>query len=335
MSQAARRAGLAALLAAALVGACAPRFRYPGPAVTAPSLTADSFTTADGQELPVRSWLPQGAPKAVIAALHGYNDYAKAFDAPGGFLAGQGIATYAYDQRGFGESLHVGLWAGVDAYLQDLRVFTELLRQRHPGLPLYLLGDSMGGAVVMAALAGAGAPAAEGAILVAPAVWGRITMPWYQRLALWLGVHSFPGRKLTGEGLKITPSDNIEMLRALGRDPLVIKGSRIDMIYGLVNLMDAAFFSAPHFTQRALVLYGEKDEIVPKEPTYRMIANLPKTTAGRRRIALYAEGYHMLLRDLAGETIWRDIAAWIAAPDAALPSGADRYARKQMEALVN
>jgi hypothetical protein len=42
-------------------------------------------------------------------------------------------------------------------------------------------------------------------------------------------------------------------------------------------------------------------------------------------IAVYRNGWHMLLRDLEGETVWRDIAAWIADPAiAALPSGAGR-----------
>src|SRR3546814_7643349 len=70
-------------------------------------------------------------------------------------------------------------------------------------LPLYLLGESMGGPVVLAALAGAKPPAVEGAVLVAPAVWARSTMPFHQRAGLWLGTHLFPWAKFSGRGLGI------------------------------------------------------------------------------------------------------------------------------------
>ena len=84
-----------------------------------------------------------------------------------------------------------------------------------------------------------GSPAClSGVVLVAPAVWGWQTMPLLQQAALWS--RHIPPRGLTGEGLDIRPSDNVEMLRALGRDPLVIKETRIDAIYGLTNLMEAA-----------------------------------------------------------------------------------------------
>ena len=63
----------AALLFAALA-ACAPTIKTPGPTVEASSIAPDAFTATDGTRLPMRRWLPDGAPKAVILALHGFND---------------------------------------------------------------------------------------------------------------------------------------------------------------------------------------------------------------------------------------------------------------------
>jgi alpha-beta hydrolase superfamily lysophospholipase len=203
-----------------------------------------------------------------------------------------------------------------------MRAFAHLVRARHPDVPLFLLGESMGGAVILAAGAEAPLPG-EGAILSAPAVWGRTTMPWVQRAALWLGARALPWMRVSGRGLDITPSDNIKMLRALGRDPLVIKETRIDAVHGLVSLMDEALAAAERFEARALILYGRKDEIIPKGPTRLMIGRLP-ATKGHQRVAFYEDGYHMLLRDLRAEVPWGDVAAWIADAGAALPSGADR-----------
>ena len=55
----------------------------------------------------------------------------------------------------------------------------------------------------------------------------------------------------------------------------------------------------------------------------RTIAALPDNTDPRRKVAVYEDGYHMLLRDLQGETVWRDILQWIGEPARPLPSGAD------------
>ncbi len=333
-----RLPGLAMAVVAAVLGACAPLVRAPGPPINKPLLTAGGFHTADGEILPVKSWKPaRGAPKAVIVALHGFNDYSNFFEAPGTFLAEHGILTYAYDQRGFGAAPGHGLWPGVKAFSDDLRSFAGLVRERHPGTPLFLLGDSMGGAVIMVAATdneASGVNVADGVILSAPAVWGRITMAWYQRLGLWIGVRLMPGVTVTGQSLNIKPSDNIEMLKRLGRDPLVIKATRIDAIYGLTNLMDRALDRAPDFRLPALILYGEKDEIIPKKPTRLMLERLPRTETGKRRVALYENGYHMLLRDLQAEVTWRDIAHWIADPQTPLPSGADTDAEARLAGQI-
>ncbi|MSO84441.1 MAG: alpha/beta fold hydrolase [Rhodospirillales bacterium] len=309
---------------AALLAACAPLVERPGPVIGPPRLHDYFFHAADGAALPYRVWMPDDAtPKAAIVALHGFNDHGNFFASAGEYLRQRGFVSYAYDQRGFGATAKPGLWPGAAALKDDLRAFARLARARHPGIPLYLLGESMGGAVILAA-GGESTLEADGAILSAPAVWGRITMPWYQKLALWLGAHATPWAKVTGRGLNITPSDNIEMLLALGRDPLVIKEPRVDAIHGLVGLMDEALAAAPRFESRALILYGQKDEVIPKAPTRLMLERLPESAQAGRRVAFYAEGYHMLLRDLGAEIPWRDIAAWIADASSPLPSGADR-----------
>jgi acylglycerol lipase len=317
--------GVILMVLALLVSACAPRIHAPGPALTAARMTEDAIVSADGVNLPLRRWLPEtGRPSAVILALHGFNDYSNFFDDPGQFLAQRyQIISYAYDQRGFGETLNTGLWAGVQAYVDDARTAVRMVKAKHPGLPVYVLGDSMGGAVAMVMMSSDHAPHIDGTILAGPAVWGRVTMPWYQRLALWVGANTMPWMTLTGKGLKIRPSDNIEMLIELGKDPLIIKETRIGTIYGLANLMDRALESAPDFEVPALILYGQRDEIVPKKPTALMLSALPKASKSIQKIALYEGGYHMLLRDIPAATVWKDIAAWIKAPAKPLPSKAD------------
>jgi acylglycerol lipase len=313
---------LPAMFAVALAASgCTPLVVARGPDIATPSLDLaqpdkETFTTRDGLALGVSSW-PAGKPRAVVVAFHGMNDYARFIRGPAAYWAEQGVSTYALDQRGFGRSPNTGLWAGGDAMTQDFRDFTAAVRARNPGVPLYLLGESMGGAVVLAGLSQPDPPAVDGVILVAPAVWGWSTMNFWYRSALWIVSHTLPAKRVTGSGLTIHPSDNIDALRDLGSDPLVIKPTRTDAVYGLVGLMDEAIKHAPKVKAPVLLLYGEKDEIVPRWPIQKLVEKLESEP----RIVLYPNGYHLLMRDKQRQVVWNDVLAFIERRNGELPSG--------------
>ena len=293
-----------------LLTACAPTLDQTGPAQNQPHLTDSAFVAADGALLPMRSWLPATEPEAVVVALHGMDDYRAFFEIPGSRLAAAGIAAYAYDQRGFGEAPNPGAWFGETAMQDDLFAFLRVIAARYPGKKLFALGESMGGAVVMTALARADAyppPQLVGAILVAPAVWSRDTMPWYQSAALWIGAHTVPWMALTGKGLEIQATDNIEVLRRMSRDPLFIKETRIGSIKGLCDLMDDAMRSAPALHTPSLVLIADKDQVIPPVASKVMTATLPSSA----EVKTYPLAYHMMLRDLHGDIPTNDIIDWI------------------------
>jgi len=309
---------------------CRPMTLHSKPIPGTGRLMESAFMTADAVKLPLSRW-PVSDPKAVIIALHGFNDYRRFFSSTAEYLQQQQIFSYAYDQRGFGESPNTGIWAGNDAYAQDLSEITSLIKAQHPGKPVYLLGESMGGAIVIDTMSRAEKPEVAGIILSAPAVWGRQTMPWYQTSLLWTLSHTLPWMTLTGKGLEVTPSDNIEMLKQLCRDPLVIKETRVDAIYGLTDLMDAALNSAEKLNANTLMLYGKKDEIVPAEPTILFAQKLLSQQHSHKTIAYYENGYHMLLRDLQAPLVWQDIAHWILNTCSDLPSGANQLSSKLLK----
>jgi acylglycerol lipase len=314
-------AGLLAL------GACTPTMVPMGPQTGTPQLLPDRIIAADGVELPLTAWHPDGQPKAVIVALHGFNDYAIGFADPAVEWVRDGIATYAYDQRGFGRGAKRGMWAGTETMVADLEMTTNLVAQRHPGVPVYVLGESMGGSVVMVAVAQGRIPQASGVILVAPAIRGRETLNVFARVGLWVFSHTVPWLAGQPAGpLPFTPSDNIAALRRLSRDPLVIKATRVDAFWGLVNLMDDALAAAPYFNAPALIQLGKHDDLIPDDPMELMLNRMPPDASGRRRVAVYSEGYHMLLRDLKAAIPIRDIVQWTRSPSAALPSGSEQRA---------
>ena len=303
-----------------LLSACAPSVQPFGAFDRPPAIEAEALIAADGRRLPLRAWPSEAsAPKAVLVALHGFNDYSKAFEAPARWWASMGLTVYAYDQRGFGADPQAGIWGGAEAMASDLRAAIVAAGARHPGVPLFLLGESMGGAVAVLAASRHGLDGVAGTILSAPALWGGESLNPFYRLALSVSAHVAPGRNVTGRGIDVFASDNLDMLRALGRDPLVIKETRIDALYGLVGLMDAALAATPAMPGPLLVLYGRHEEIVPEESARRFVARL----GGAPRLAAYDKGWHMLLRDLQAETVWRDVLAFVTDPAAPLPSGAE------------
>ena len=212
----ARRALLALPLAA-----CTPQIIPAGPRIADAALAEDALTMEDGARLPLRAWLPEAAPKSVLLCLHGFNDSRNFMAEPAEALNAAGIAVYAYDQRGFGGAPHRGVWPGAETLAADATTAARLLAARHPGLPLFLLGESMGGAVLLLAATRADPPAVAGHILLAPAVWGRITMP---RLAVGLLdflAHTVPRVAVASGVPGIAPTDNMRALIRMARDQLV------------------------------------------------------------------------------------------------------------------
>lgn len=315
-----RSAAAAPLLLALLLAltACAAQRLAAGPGQATPSFVDDGHWQAhDGYILGMSGWQTENA-QLVFVALHGMNDYGRFIEAAAKHWQTKGITTYAFDQRGFGRTEGNGRWPGHEVMAEDARTFIALVRARHPGARVFLLGESMGGAVAMLAASRSSEPVADGLILVSPALWGWSNLDLIKRSALWVMMQIAPGSRLTGRGLNIRPSDNENMLIALGRDPYVIKATRIDAVHGLVDLMEAAWQSKAAVRLPTMVLYADGDEVVPSEPIEEAAAAMP----GTMQVVCYADGFHMLLRDLNGERSWAAIEAFARQPQPAARSAA-------------
>jgi alpha-beta hydrolase superfamily lysophospholipase len=329
-----QRVGLCLALAAAMA-TFAPRVSQAAREPGTPHLGLSEFVTANGLHLPVRRWTPAHAPRAVVVALHGFNDYSNAFAAvpgapgTGPYLAAHGFAVIAYDQRGFGQSPGTGRWAGGAALVTDFNAVVAGVKAENPQVPVFGLGESMGGAILMAAMAGPDPPQLAGLVLVAPAVWARSTMPRAYRAALWLGAGVAPGLRVASSSAGRQATDNLALLEANTRDPLFIKKTRLDTVSGLVDLMDAALAAVPGIAGPVLYLYGEKDQIIPQRASAKAMTGF--TPAGPSvRLALYPNGWHMLLRDRQAEAALADVAAFLTDQSAPLPSGAGQDALRRL-----
>ncbi|MBI1339748.1 alpha/beta fold hydrolase [bacterium] len=318
---------LAAML---LVTACAPLTQgaiQKATTLETPILGDDWVRSFDGSRLGLSHWAAATDADAreriaeglVIVAVHGMNDYAGAFRAAAQFWSHEGAEVYAYDQRGFGRSPNSGIWADPEVLREDLRTVTRLARAAHPGSRVLVVGESMGAAVAITAFASADPPDADALVLSAPGLRGWGALPFAYKVSLWMSAHVRPGWVVVPpKGVRITPTDNREKLVEMWNDPHVLKTTRIDAVYGVVDLMEEANDALPRLDPETptLLLYGGRDEVIPRNGVERGTRALPANV----RTAFYEEGYHLLLNDLSAERVWRDIAGFGQSPVGSLPS---------------
>jgi acylglycerol lipase len=103
---------------------------------------------------PCLSWIsaPQ-KPRALLLCIHGLGLYSGSYTNFGRRLSRQRISVYAIDVRGFGSWMKNGGHDQVDfdGCLNDVKTTLLSIRAANPGLPIFLLGESMGGAIALRA----------------------------------------------------------------------------------------------------------------------------------------------------------------------------------------
>lgn len=314
---------LAALLSLVALAACSPTVLPAGESIRPPTLEEGRYIAADGTVLPLVVWPATKAdapPKAVILGIHGFGDYRNAWEEPAEIWAKEGFTVYAYDQRGFGGSPTRGRWAGTPTLVDDIKTVARLVRERHPGVPFYLAGESMGGALVLAA-ADDRRLEVDGLVLLATALRSRDTLGALLRGGLEFFAFVMPWLPIGPTSIDFQPTDNPKTMDKMRKDPMMLRNPRVDIGYGLVEAMDAGKAAVPHVSRPYLMLHGLGDRLIPQGPVQAAIELMPRRADSH--LAFYRDGYHMLLRDKEGPVVAMDIVAWIRDNQAPLPSGAD------------
>lgn len=299
-----------ALLWLALLSGCVPiPFGIPKARPDFPIVTSGYFHLPDGATLPYRYYPPQGSLRAVVLALHGYTDSRDGWVILAKTLNPRGIAIYAPDQSSFGATANRGFWPGTDKLVDEARDMAVTLRARYPDQKLFVMGESMGGAIGILLGASPSPPPVDGYVLSAPAVWGGAAMDPTYRLVLGLADAVAPAKRLTGQAVHVTASDNRAALIAFGEDPLTIHAPRLDNLAGLVRLMGRAQNACADFRQKALFLYGGHDQLIPPEAMRRCWTAIPADAPVT--LAFYPPDYHLLPRDKERAVPDGDIADFI------------------------
>jgi len=266
------------------------------------------WETHDGLTIHARTWAPAGAPKAAVCLLHGVGEHVDRYREAALALTRAGYLLTGFDQRGFGRSDGPrGYVASAEDYFGDLDTFLEQVAGRHPGLPRFLYGHSMG-AMLILAYTPLRSPTVAGVIAAAPGLRSPITArKGLVRLGRWLA-------RLAP---RLTLSHGIDP-RTISREPAVANLYRDDpLAHSLVTpawgrtmleLIDLALENAPRFPVPLLLMHGSEDPIASASGS-RLFAGL----APRERVTLQIwDGFrHELHTDPQKAQVFQAMIDWL------------------------
>ncbi|MBY0520792.1 MAG: lysophospholipase, partial [Sphingomonas sp.] len=110
------------------------------------AISEEKFESTDGISIFLRSWQPEGAPRAVLVIAHGFNAHGGQYRWAAEQLVARGYAVFAPDLRGRGASDGERFYVDdIADYVTDIAGAIDIAKARHPGLKLFLLGHSAGG----------------------------------------------------------------------------------------------------------------------------------------------------------------------------------------------
>jgi acylglycerol lipase len=268
----------------------------------------DTFRTSDGLTLWRQWWLPDGDPRTVVLLLHGLGEHSGRYEHVATALAQAGYAVHAVDHRGHGRS--EGPRAFVRKYdelMVDIAAFRGLVEAEHRGLPLVVLGHSMGANLAVGHVLdhqhGVAGMALSGAALVP----GAALKPATIRAA-----------KLLGRFLPKLRPDRLDA-SAISRDPAVVARYRNDpLVYtgklsaGIAGALLAAMerFPARYAELRlpVLILHGTADALADVTGSHRLEAGAVNATVTSH----YYDGlYHEVFNEPEQDRVIADLLEWL------------------------
>lgn len=269
-----------------------------------------TFAGSTAKKLAYRTWLPAGPKLGVVVIVHGYTEHGGRYARFAEKLTDQGFAVYAHDHAGHGLSEGVrGHIDKFDTYVDDLRLFMDVITETEGNLPLFLFGQSMGGAVAVLFAARYG-EILRGCILSAPAfIIGMKIPPILKGISKILSA-LFPKMKVT-KGIAEHLSRDRNVIAEYLRDPLVYTGkNRARLGYLLLRLEESLFPVLPRVTVPVCIMQGTEDKIVdPKGARilYEHIASKDKT------LQWFNALYHELLHEPEKNEVMKFTIDWIRA----------------------
>jgi alpha-beta hydrolase superfamily lysophospholipase len=264
-----------------------------------------TLKSKDGIDLSVRQNNVKN-PLAVVVIVHGICEHSGRYDAVASNFNKNGFSVYRFDLHGHGRS------GGDRGYVDDLQVLIDdadsvvnLSKEENPGLPIFMLGHSMGG--LISAIYGVRHPdkikgqvLSGAAVMILPAVKGLLSFDYNTQ-----------ARSPIPNSLSNVVSRDPKVVEAYNNDQLVLKTFTM-------KLMGEAFIKGGKWITEnmasyecpCLILHGSADQIVPPEASKNFYEHIGSKD---KDIKIYEGLYHEILNEPEKETVMLDIDRWIKA----------------------
>jgi len=246
------------------------------------------------------------APRAVVVIVHGLAEHLGRYDLVTRELNEAGCSVYRFDNQGHGRSGgERGYLDDFHSFIDDADILVEKARQENPGLPLFMLGHSMGGFITAAY--GVSYPGKlAGQILSGAAV---TLLPLFEAFKE-IDFEKDPRIRVPNDLSNLICRDKV-VVDAYNEDPLVLKET-CQKLLGEVFINGANWLvdKLPGYACPCLILHGEDDQIVTPEASRFMYDHIASTD---KTLKMYPQYYHEILNELGREEVMADITGWIEA----------------------
>lgn len=299
-----------------------------------------AFPSADGiTRIHAVEWVPEGAPQAVLVVSHGVSEYILRYEGLARFLTERGFAVAGHDHLGHGSSvaegrprLYFGKKGSWDWVVSDLYQRRQLAGQRFPGVPVFLMGHSMGsflartylirypGTVQGAILMGTGqmSPAlvAAGRAIAAREirkVGEDHSSPVVMKLAFGAYNKRFAPNRTAFDWLSLDTGNVDRYLKdpQCGENPTV--GLFREMLSGIAFITKGANLKKMNMNTPILFISGAQDPVGDcGKGVERAAVSFRRAGARDVTVKLYPELRHELLQEAEAPQVCEDLYQWLA-----------------------
>nr|XP_045241536.1 monoglyceride lipase isoform X5 [Macaca fascicularis] len=230
------------------------------------------LVNADGQYLFCRYWKPTGTPKALIFVSHGAGEHCGRYEELAQMLMGLDLLVFAHDHVGHGQSEGERMVVSdFHVFVRDVLQHVDSMQKDYPGLPVFLLGHSMGGAIAI--LTAAERPGHfAGMVLISPLVLAN------PESATTFKVLAAKVLNLVLPNLSLGPIDSSVLSRnktevdIYNSDPLICRaGLKVCFGIQLLNAVSRVERALPKLTVPFLLLQGSADRLCDSKGAYLLM----------------------------------------------------------------
>lgn len=268
--------------------------------------TESHFEAAGNRVLFRRAWLSDRTERVLLVA-HGLGEHSGRYDNFGAWMAERGSSVHAFDHQGHGRSsgkrCHIRRFRHL---LDDLEVVLSSVQQDHPGIPIFLVGHSMGSLIVVDFLRDR-QPSISGAVLSGAPLALPAGLSAARRVVAGLLRHLAPGISVeTGIDPEALCTDS-SVVKAYTDDPLVVRRMTLALRGELFGAIKRASSGAPEIRVPTLLLHGEDDRVCAPDASTRFRQRMTVDGA----VKLYSGMRHEIFNEPHQHTVFEDVLAWV------------------------